>query len=178
MTAYLVLLAAVGLQRLTEIRLSRRHARWALARGGWEAGQGHFPVMAVLHASFLVACATEVLVLRRPFRPAIACPMLALVVLAQAVRCWSQRALGRYWNARVIVVPGMPRATTGPYRLLRHPNYLAVVVEMVAIPLVHGAWLTAIAYSLANAVLLRTRIRCETQALDAACGGVNAPHVL
>lgn len=164
--AYLVLLAAIGAQRLAEVAISRRNARALLARGGVEAGRGHFPWMVALHAAFLLGCAVEVAALGRPFTPLLGVPMLALVLAAQALRAWTLASLGPWWNARVIVAPGMPTVTTGPYRFLRHPNYLAVVIEGFAIPLAHGAWITAVAFSLANAVLLRTRIRCEERALS------------
>jgi methyltransferase len=162
---YLALLAAVAAQRLAELRLTRRNARWAFARGGVELGRGHYWPMVLLHALFLAGCAVEVVAADRSATPALAAPMLCLVAAAQGVRIWTQAALGPRWSTRVIVVPGLPRIRSGPYRFLRHPNYLAVAVEGFALPLVHGAWATAVCFSLANAWLLRTRIRCEEAAL-------------
>jgi methyltransferase len=95
-------------------------------------------------------------------------PMLVLVMASQALRWWCIATLGKQWNTRVIVVPGMPLVTKGPYRLLRHPNYVAVVVEGAALPLVHSAWLTACAFALLNALLLGVRIRVEDRALATA----------
>jgi methyltransferase len=95
--------------------------------------------------------------------------MLALALAAQVLRYWAIRTLGPRWNVRVIVVPGAPVVTGGPYRFLRHPNYVAVVVEGFAIPLIHGAWGTALVFSAANALLLVVRIRCEERALAAHC---------
>ncbi|MEO1172759.1 MAG: isoprenylcysteine carboxylmethyltransferase family protein, partial [Myxococcota bacterium] len=89
------------------------------------------------------------------------------VLLAQGLRYWVIGTLGPMWNVRVIVIPGAAVVTAGPYRWLRHPNYLAVVLEGICLPLVHGAWITALAFSAANAWLLRVRIRCEEQALSA-----------
>jgi len=172
---YLALLAAIAGQRLFELRLSRRNARWAFARGGVELGRGHFRPMVLLHALFLAGCGVEVLALDRPYTPVVGIPMLILVVVAQGLRISTQIALGRFWNTRVIVIPGMPRVRSGPYRYLRHPNYLAVVVEGFALPLVHGAWVTALVFTLADAWLLRTRIRCENEALSRYAGG--APRV-
>lgn len=166
---YLGLLAALGVERLYELRLSKRNAAQALAQGGVEFGRAHFRLMALLHATFLAACAAEVLLLQRPFVASIGVPMLALAIAAQALRYWAIRTLGSRWNVRVIVVPGAPVVTTGPYRFLRHPNYAAVVIEGFAIPLIHGAWLTALVFSLANALLLAVRIRCEERALAAHC---------
>lgn len=162
---YLAFLAVLTLERLVELRLSRRNLRWAVDRGGVELGQRHFFWMRMLHAAFLGACALEVIVLHRAFSPRIGYPMLALAMLAQGLRYWAIRTLGPRWNVRVVVIPGSPVVTAGPYRFLRHPNYLAVIVEGLAVPLIHGAWLTAVAFSLLNACLLAVRIRCEEMAL-------------
>lgn len=167
MIAYIVLVVAVGLERLAELVVSKRHADWAFARGGVEYGRSHYPAMAVIHTLLLAACVVEVVVADRPFIPWLGWPMLALVLMTQAVRWWCVATLGKQWNVKVIVVPGMPQVTSaGPYRWLRHPNYLAVTVEVAALPLVHTAWVTAIAFSVANAVLLlRYRIPVEERAL-------------
>ena len=162
---YTVLIGAVGLERLAELVLSARNIRAAMARGAVEAGFGHYPVMVVLHTGLLVGALAEVLVAGRPFDPWLGWPMLALVLAAQALRWWCITTLGPAWNTRVVVLPGAALVRTGPYRWLRHPNYLAVVVEGVALPLVHGAWVTALVFTVANAALLRTRIRCEVAAL-------------
>ena len=169
--AYCALLALVAAERLFELRLSRRNAALAFARGGIELGREHFAAMRALHALFLVACAGEVIALERGFDPRLGLPMLALAIAAQALRYWAIATLGPRWNVRVIVTPGEAVVTSGPYRWLRHPNYLAVAIEGVAIPLVHGAWLTAVAFSAANALLLRRRIRVEERALAEHCQG-------
>jgi methyltransferase len=162
---YLSFLALVALERAFELALSRKNAAWAFSRGGIEHGREHFLAMKLLHAGFFAACALEVLLLRRPFLPWLGAPMLALALAAQALRYWAIASLGKRWNVRVITIPGMPLSTTGPYRFARHPNYVAVVLEGIAIPLVHTAFLTAIGFSLVNAWMLRTRIRCEELAL-------------
>jgi methyltransferase len=162
---YVALILAVGVERLAELRLSLRHAAWAFTRGGTESGRGHYPFMVVLHAGLLVGCVVEVLVADRPFLPWLGWPMLVLVVAAQALRWWCISALGVRWNTRVIVVPGLPLVSTGPYRFLRHPNYVAVVVEGFALPLVHAAWLTAVVFTVLNAGLLTIRVRTENAAL-------------
>jgi methyltransferase len=168
-TAYLGFLALLALERLLELRISRRNAALALARGGIEVGQAHFRLMKLLHGAFLGACAAEVLLLRRPFVPALGWPMLGLALGAQALRYWAIASLGPAWNVRVIVVPGARAVTSGPYRWLRHPNYLAVALEGIAVPLIHSAWWTAIGFSAANAALLAVRIRCEERALAQHC---------
>jgi len=164
-TAYVLLVAAVGIERLAELVVSTRNARWAFARGGVEYGRGHYPVMSAMHAALLVACVVEVAVADRPFLPWLGWPMLSLVVAAQALRWWCVATLGHQWNTRVIVVPDLPLVTSGPYRWLRHPNYVAVVVEVAALPLVHTAWVTALAFTLANAAVLSVRIPVEERAL-------------
>lgn len=162
---FAALILAVGVERVAELVLSRRHVRWALARGGSERGQGHYPFMVVLHAALLLGAVVEVWVAGRPFLPALGWPMLALVLAAQGLRWWCIVTLGRQWNTRVVVVPGLPRVRRGPYRLVAHPNYVAVAVEGLALPLVHTAWVTAAAFTLLNAALLALRIRVEESAL-------------
>ena len=162
---YLGLLALVALERLLELVISARNARLARTRGGVETGQGHYPVMAVFHGAFLISCALEVVLLRRPFPGAVGWVALGVVVAAQALRYWAIATLGWRWNTRIVVVPGTVPITGGPYRFVRHPNYVAVIAEMLALPLVHGAWLTALVFSVGNAWLLRVRIRAEENAL-------------
>ncbi len=165
LTAFTVLVLLVGLERVAELVVSKRNAAWSMAHGGREAGRGHYPVMVVLHTGFLVAMLVEAWVVRPDVPAALAWSMLALVVAAQALRWWCIATLGRRWNTRVIVVPGLPPVTGGPYRFLPHPNYVAVVVEGVALPMVHLAWITAVVFTVANAVLLSVRIRVEDAAL-------------
>jgi len=162
---YLGLLVLVALERVLELVISARNARLARTRGGVETGQGHYPVMAFFHGAFLLACALEVVLLRRPFPGAVGWVALGVVVAAQALRYWAIATLGWRWNTRIVVVPGAVPITGGPYRFVRHPNYVAVIAEMLALPLVHGAWLTALVFSVGNAWLLRVRIRAEEHAL-------------
>jgi len=125
--------------------------------------------MVLLHTGLLAACLIEVFAADRPFIPALGWAMLLLVVGAQGLRWWCVTTLGRQWNTRVIVVPGLALVRAGPYRWLRHPNYLAVVIEGIALPLVHAAWVTALAFTVLNAVLLlRFRIPAEERALASA----------
>ncbi|MFJ2394511.1 MULTISPECIES: isoprenylcysteine carboxyl methyltransferase family protein [unclassified Streptomyces] len=167
---YGLLVAAVAAERVAELVVARRNARWSTARGATVTGQGHYPAMVALHTGLLGGCLAEVWLAGRPFLPALAWPMLALLLAAQGLRWWCVHTLGPRWNTRVIVVPGLPLVTSGPYRRrwLRHPNYVAVVAEGVALPLVHTAWVTATAFTVLNAALLTVRIRCENRALAAA----------
>ncbi len=162
---YVALVLAVGVERLVELVVAKRNLAWALGRGGQETGFGHYPFMVVLHTGLLVGCLVEVLVADRPFLPLLGWPMLVLVVAAQGLRWWCIRTLGPQWNTRVVIVPGLALVSGGPYRFLRHPNYVAVVVEGVALPLVHSAWITAVVFTVLNAALLTVRIRAEEKAL-------------
>jgi methyltransferase len=166
---YLVFLLLVAIERLFEVVVSRRHVARAMERGGKEFGAERFVVLKVLHIGLLVSSAAEVVLLGRPFIPLLGYPMLALVVGAMALRYWAVLALGPYWTVRVVVVPGATPVTSGPYRYLRHPNYVAVITEGLAIPLLHTAWVTALWFSVLNAFALRDRIRCEEQALAEHC---------
>jgi methyltransferase len=165
LTAFTVLVALVALERLAELVVSNRNAAWSFARGGRETGQGHYRFMVLLHSGFLVAMLVEAWVRRPEVPPTLAWTMLALVLASQALRWWCIATLGRRWNTRVIIVPGLPAVSSGPYRFLSHPNYVAVVVEGIALPLVHGAWVTALVFTVANAALLAVRIRVENAAL-------------
>ena len=165
--AYVLLVLAVGVERMAELAVARRNAAWSFARGGVEAGRRHWPVMTTLHTGLLVGCVLEVLLAHRPFVPVLGWTCLAIVGAAQALRWWCIRTLGRQWNTRVIVVPGLPRIAGGPYRIARHPNYVAVVAEGLALPLVHSAWVTALVFTAANLPLLAVRLRAEEQALTA-----------
>jgi methyltransferase len=162
---YVLLSALVGLERLAELVVAQRNLAWSRARGGVEVGLSHYPIMVVLHTGLLVGCLVEVFALNRPFIPALGWPMLAVVIAAQGLRWWCITSLGRQWNTRVVVIPGAERVSGGPYRLMPHPNYVAVVAEGIALPLVHGAWITALTFTVLNALLLRKRISIENSAL-------------
>lgn len=175
MTLYLVLILLTGGERIAELVVSKRNAAWAMERGGREFGLSHFPFMVVLHTGFLLACLAEVFFGDRPFIPWLGWPMLVIALGCQALRYWCIQALGRQWNTRVIVVPGAGRVTTGPYRFMTHPNYWIVAIEGIALPLVHTAWITAIAFTVLNAILLLGfRIPTEERAMVSLDGGTKA----
>jgi methyltransferase len=165
MVWYLLLLGAVVVERAAELVVSSRNLNWSRARGGVEFGARHFPAMVTLHTALLAGCLLEAVWLHRPFVPALGWPMFVIVLGAQALRWWCIATLGRQWNTRVVVVPGAARVTGGPYRFMPHPNYVAVVAEGMALPLVHTAWITAATFTVLNAVLLRIRIKVENTAL-------------
>jgi methyltransferase len=153
---FTILILATGAERIVEVVLSNRHAAWAFERGGREYGQRHYPFMVVLHTSLLLASLAE----------GLGWPMLVIALACQGLRYWCIGTLGRQWNARVIVVPGLGRVTGGPYRFLTHPNYVVVIAEGIALPLVHTAWVTALVFTVLNGILLfGFRIPTEERAL-------------
>lgn len=169
--AYTVLIALIAMQRLWELEISKRNLRGLRSRGGREVGAGHYPWMVALHAAFLMSCVAEVWILDRPWRPLVGLISMLVLIAALGLRWWALRALGDRWTTRVVVVPGETLVASGPYRWLRHPNYVAVVLEIAAIPMLHCAWVTAVTFSVANLVLLKVRVGAEEGALDRAAGG-------
>lgn len=161
--------ALVAVQRLLELRLSRRHERILRARGAVERGRGHYPLMVVLHALWLVSTLVEG-ILRGPGLPGYWPIPLALFLLVQPLRYWAILSLGDNWNTRILVVPGAKLVTRGPYRYFPHPNYVVVAVEVATFPLIFGAWVTALVFSILNAALLFVRIREENRALAELAG--------
>ncbi len=157
-------LAFIVAQRLSELALSARHARALAARGAVEHAAAHFPLFVALHVAWPLALIGEVLGLGA--RPPHAWPLaLAAFLAAQLLRTWAIRTLGERWTVRVWVLPGAPPVATGPYRWLRHPNYVAVAIELLAAPLMFGAWRTALAATAVNVVALAIRIPAEEAAL-------------
>ena len=171
---YTLFILATAIERLYEVRVSNRNAAWSFDQGGVERGKGHYPFMVVLHTGFLFACIGEVLLLDRSFLPSLGWPMLGLAIGCQALRWWCITSLGHRWNTRVILVPGLKRLTNGPYRFFSHPNYVAVVLEGFALPLLHTAVWTCVGFTILNAGLLWVRIRCEEQALQELLENANA----
>jgi methyltransferase len=165
---FTALVAVIALARLAELRRAARNRRLLLARGAQETGAAHYPAMVAVHAGWLIGSTAEVWLLGRRFIPALGIPMLVLLGLAMGLRYWVILTLGERWTTRILTLPGEPLVAVGPYRWLRHPNYLAVTAEIAALPLVHGAWWSAIAFSAANVVVLRVRIAAEEAALGAA----------
>ncbi len=155
------LLLLVTLQRLTELMIASRNTRALLARGAYEVGRGHYPAIVFLHAAWLVVLWIFLFLGLTQFQLWFAIAYLAVLLL----RVWAVASLGRYWTTRVIVVPDAPLVRTGPYRYMRHPNYLAVLLEIALLPLALGSWALALGFSLVNAILLAWRIKVEEATL-------------
>lgn len=160
MSPVVLVVLLVAAQRLAEVIRATRNTRALLARGGVEVGGSHYPLFVLLHAAWLAA-----LVILVPADAPLSWPLLALFVALQALRVWVVLSLGPYWTTRVITLPEQPLVRRGPYRFLRHPNYLVVAAEIAVLPMVFGAWEIALIFSLLNGALLAWRIRLEEQAL-------------
>ena len=173
---YLLIVAGFVLCRLFELRIARRNARRAFARGAVELGAGHYPIMVAMHVAFFASCALEPLILPRLDSWLVVSIAVVTALLAFALRFWAIATLGERWNTRIIVIPDSPPIARGPYRLVRHPNYVAVIAEFAALPLIGGAWRTALVFSALNAMMLRARIRAEEQALGPKYSETFAPR--
>ncbi len=154
------ILALVVVQRLAELAVASRNTRRLLARGGREIGRGHYPLFILLHASWLIAIA-----LTTPLRTEPNWVLIGVFAALQLLRIWVIATLGPYWTTRVITVDGAPLVRSGPFRLVRHPNYLVVTAEIAVLPLAFHDWAIALVWSILNALLLRHRIRAEAAAL-------------
>jgi methyltransferase len=154
------LVLAVALLRLAELAYAERNTRRLLARGGQEVGAGHYPLLAVLHAAWLGAIFFTV-----PADAPLSLPLALLFAALLGARVWTLWSLGPYWTTRVITLPEAPLVRRGPYRHLRHPNYVIVAGEIAVLPLIFGAWRLALLFSVLNGALLWHRIRIEDEAL-------------
>jgi methyltransferase len=163
--AFLGLLLAVALLRIAELQISRKHQKEMIARGAAKVDEPRFRWMVILHAAVLIGAAVEVLFLHRPFIPALAALMFAIFLAANAVRWWVIRTLGNHWNVQVMDSTRLGVITSGPFRYVRHPNYAAVFAEMLSLPLIHTAWITAVAGSVAHIAVLSQRLSTEERVL-------------
>jgi methyltransferase len=165
--AYLVLLLAVAALRIVELKISRRHQQELVSRGAEKVPEPKFRWMVALHTAVLLGAAVEVVVLKRPFIPILATISFAVFLAANIVRWWVIRTLGDHWNVQVMDSTRLGVVTSGPFRFVRHPNYAAVFAEMLALPLIHTAWITALTGSLAHMAVLAQRLSTEEAVLFA-----------
>jgi len=165
--AFLLLLIAVAALRVVELQISRRHQQQLVSRGAARVADPRFRWMVALHTSVLLGAALEVVFLKRPFIPVLAAIMFAIFLAANGVRWWVIRTLGDHWNVQVVDSTSLGVVTSGPFRFVRHPNYAAVFAEMLALPLIHTAWITALAGALAHVAVLAQRLSTEETALFA-----------
>jgi methyltransferase len=162
---YLGLLAVVALLRFYELHISRQHQQQMVAQGASKVAEPRFRWMVLVHTLVIVGAALEVVFLHRPFYPIFGGICFAIFLAANAVRWWVIRTLGNHWNVQVMNSTSLGVITTGPFRYVRHPNYAAVFVEMLVLPLIHTAWITAVLGSLAHALVLSQRLATEERVL-------------
>lgn len=163
--AFTILILLVSGERILELIISKRNLRWSFNQGGIEFGRSHYKYMVVIHVGLLGGCLVETWLTRPEFHPLLSWTMLALAMGSQALRWWCILTLGKRWNTLVVIIPGLRVITDGPYKWLKHPNYLAVVIEGVALPMVGVAWRTAIIFTFLNIFVLSARLRVENKAL-------------
>lgn len=161
MTAILIVCGLVALQRLLELRYADRNTRALLVRGAVETGAAHYPLFILLHGGWLLVTAIVALATHA----ATNWWLIGLFAVLQAARIWVIATLGPYWTTRLISLPGTPLIRSGPFRFVRHPNYLVVTIEIATLPLAFGEYLVAIGFTVLNAALLAVRIREEERAL-------------
>jgi len=158
--AYAILLLVAG-QRLAELVVAKRNTAALMARGAVEIGAAHYPLIVALHAVWLITLLGWVALTS----PVVNLSLLVVFVCLQAARLWVLWSLGPFWTTRIITLPDAPLVRRGPYRFVRHPNYLVVILEIAVLPLVFDAWMLAVTFSVLNAAILYVRIRAEDQAL-------------
>lgn len=157
-------LVIVIMQRLVELFIAKRNEKWMKSQGAFEAGASHYPYMVAMHVLFFISLIMEVIVLDRDLSP-IWPLFLAIFLLAQVLRVWCLSSLGKYWNTKIIVLPNAKVVRKGPYKWIRHPNYVIVATELIVLPLLFSAYFTAILFTLLNIWMMSVRIPAEEQAL-------------
>ena len=162
---YLLLVLAVGIDRLAELAYSRHNQRRMRQRGAQKVHDPVFLGLLLLHVGYLCAAPLEVVLFSRAFLPWLGYPALGMFVAANALRVWSIRTLSLHWNMQIVASQSLGPVTTGPYRWIRHPNYVAIFFEVATLPLIHTAWLTASIATLVQILLLKRRIAAEERVL-------------
>ena len=164
---FAVVISIVILQRLVELVVAKRNEKWMRSQGAYEAGAAHYPIMVAMHIAFFISLLAEVILLARSLS-AIWIILLVIFLVAQVARIWCLTSLGKFWNTKIIILPGADVVQKGPYKWVRHPNYVIVTTEVLVLPLLFGAYLTAIIFTLLNVWMLSVRIPAEEKALKEA----------
>jgi methyltransferase len=165
--AFLALLLAVGLLRIFELRVSKRHQQQMIAGGATKVREPGFGWIVLFHTAFLIGAALEVVLLHRPFLPVLSAIMLLIFLTGNALRFWVVRTMGKHWNVQVMNSTALGVVTSGPFRFVRHPNYAAIFLEVFSLPLVHTAWITGLLGSIAYVITISPRIALEENVLFA-----------
>jgi methyltransferase len=163
--AYVMLLVAVGAGRFIELGVSRRNQKSLIAKDASRVSEPRFQWMMFVHAIVLVGAGLEVILLRRPLIPALAISMGILALLSNMLRWWVIRTLRSHWNVQIMNSARLGVVSSGPYRWVRHPNYVAVFVELISLPLIYSAWISAVVAAVGNGWVLYSRIEVEDQML-------------
>lgn len=159
-----IVLTIVILQRIIELFIARRNEKWMKSQGAFEAGASHYPYMVAMHMFFFIVLISEVLFFHRAL--SIIWPIwLGIFLVAQIMRIWCLSSLGKFWNTKIIVLPNAKVVRKGPYKWLRHPNYVIVATELLVLPLLFNAIFTAFLFSLLNIWMMTVRIPTEEKAL-------------
>lgn len=159
-----IIVSLIILQRFIELFIAKRNEKWMKDQGAFEAGASHYPFMVAMHVFFFIALISEVLFFQRQLS-AIWPMWLAIFLAAQILRVWCLASLGKFWNTKIIVLPNAQVVRKGPYKWLRHPNYIIVATELLVLPLLFNAVITAVVFSLLNIWMMTVRIPAEEQAL-------------
>ncbi|MGE7546455.1 MULTISPECIES: isoprenylcysteine carboxyl methyltransferase family protein [Sporosarcina] len=161
---FLIVFIIVVIQRLVELAVAKRNERWMLGQGAIEVGSAHYKWMVLMHTAFFVSLLVEVLIFNRPL-PAFWSILLAIFLLMQVLRVWCLSSLGKFWNTKILILPGANVQKKGPYRWIRHPNYVIVTTELIVLPLLFNAYITAGLFFILNLWMLSVRIPAEERAL-------------
>ncbi|WP_210367817.1 isoprenylcysteine carboxylmethyltransferase family protein [Bacillus sp. REN3] len=162
--AFIFFAGFIIFQRIVELKIAKRNEKWMKNKGAIELGQGHYPAMVMIHTAFFISYISEVILLDKTLTRY--WPWLMMVfLLTQAMRVWSLMSLGRFWNTKIIILPGANVVKKGPYRMIKHPNYLIVTVELIIIPLMFNAFFTFVLFTILNILILSIRIPAEEKAL-------------
>lgn len=161
---FAIVISIVILQRLVELVVAKRNEQWMRSQGAFEVGAAHYPIMVTMHIAFFISLLAEVILLDRSLS-SIWIILLVIFLTAQVARIWCLTSLGKFWNTKIIILPGADVVQKGPYKWVRHPNYVIVTTELLVLPLMFGAYLTAIIFTLLNVWMLSVRIPAEEKAL-------------
>jgi len=162
-----IVISIVILQRLVELVVAKRNEKWMRSQGAFEAGSAHYPIMVAMHIAFFISLLAEVILLDRSLS-SMWIILLVIFLTAQVARIWCLTSLGKFWNTKIIILPGADVVQKGPYKWVRHPNYIIVTTELLVLPLIFGAYSTAIIFTLLNVWMLSVRIPAEEKALKEA----------
>lgn len=167
MIAFYFLLSFLLAQRSVELAIAKRHEKFLRRLGAVEVDKPGYRTIVLMHAAFFASLATEFVLMKRQINP-YWITLITIFAAAQALRYWAIVSLGVYWNTKIIITAGHRLISKGPYKFIRHPNYVAVITEIAVIPLICSCYITAVLFTVLNAIVLRRRIRLESRALTTA----------